>query len=54
MYQNAGMAAGAGTAGGLAMTGTNPLWIVLAGFALLAAGSAFARVMPKFRRSEAR
>jgi hypothetical protein len=52
MYQKAGIAVAAGTTGGLAMTGANVLWLVLAGFALLAAGTAVARIAPKRRRTD--
>jgi LPXTG-motif cell wall-anchored protein len=37
-----------GAAGGvLAMTGTNSVWLALAAFALIAAGAALMRVVPK-------
>ena len=45
MYHTAG-AAGVGTAA-LATTGLNILWLVLAAFALLGAGSALMRIVPK-------
>ncbi|MEU2615949.1 hypothetical protein ABZ570_30915 [Micromonospora sp. NPDC007271] len=44
-------AAGAATSGGLALTGASTVWIVLAGFAMLAAGSALMRIAPRLRRS---
>ena len=37
--------------GTLAFTGTNSLWLALAAFALIAAGSAMLRVLPRWRRS---
>ncbi len=43
-------AAGGATTGGLALTGTNAVWAVLAGFALVAVGSALMRIAPKLRR----
>ncbi|SBT55004.1 hypothetical protein GA0070621_5836 [Micromonospora narathiwatensis] len=53
MYNNvtAPAAAGAATSGSLALTGASTLWIVLAGFAMVAAGSALMRIVPKVRRS---
>lgn len=50
MYQKAGTAFAAGAAGGLAWTGANVVWLMLAGFALVAAGSALARIAPRWRR----
>lgn len=50
MYQKAGLATATGTTGGLAVTGMNALWIVLAGFALIAAGAALARISPRLSR----
>jgi hypothetical protein len=47
MYEKAGLAAAAGTTGGLALTGMNIMWLVLAGFALLAVGSALMRIVPR-------
>ncbi|MBB5803838.1 hypothetical protein F4560_003606 [Saccharothrix ecbatanensis] len=52
MYQKAGVAMAAGTTTGLAATGVNVLWLVLAGFALIAAGSALARIAPRFSRGD--
>ena len=43
-------AAGAATSGGLAATGANSLWVMLAGFAMVAAGAALMRIAPKLRR----
>lgn len=37
--------------GTLAFTGSNSLWLALAAFALIAAGSAMMRVVPKRRRA---
>ncbi len=37
--------------GALAFTGTNSIWLALAAFALIAAGSAMMRIVPKWRRS---
>ena len=42
----AGVVAGAG-AGALAFTGSNSLWLALSAFALIAAGTAILRVIPK-------
>jgi hypothetical protein len=50
MYQKAGAAFAAGVTGGLAWTGANAIWLVLAGFALLAAGTALIRIAPRWRR----
>lgn len=50
MYQKVGTAAAMGATGGLAYTGVNALWLVLAGFALIAAGTALLRILPRFRR----
>lgn len=53
MYNNVLPASGAGVvvagtgAGALAFTGANSLWLGLAAFALIAAGSAVLRVIPK-------
>ncbi len=47
MYQHPGSVAAAGVTGGLAMTGASVLWLVLAGFAILAAGMALARIAPR-------
>ena len=53
MYNNvtAPAAAGGATSAGLAATGANTLWVVLAGFAMVAAGTALMRIAPRFRRS---
>ncbi|WP_326569503.1 hypothetical protein VSH64_00130 [Amycolatopsis rhabdoformis] len=53
MYQKIGAAGAAGVTGGLASTGVGVLWLVLAGFALLAAGIALLRVVPVLRRRSA-
>lgn len=50
MYQKVGTAAAMGATGGLAYTGVHVLWFVLAGFALIAAGAALLRVLPRSRR----
>lgn len=50
MYQKIGAASAAGLTGGLAYTGVNVLWLVLAGFALLAAGTALLRTLPVLRK----
>lgn len=50
MYNNPTPVMAAGTAGTLAFTGANVVWSVLAGFALIAAGSAINRMRP--RRSD--
>jgi hypothetical protein len=51
MYQKIGTAAGLGVGGaGLAYTGVNVMWLLLGGFALLAAGSALLRIVPVVRR----
>ncbi|WP_166459720.1 hypothetical protein [Amycolatopsis pithecellobii] len=47
MYQKIGAASATGVTGGLAYTGANVLWLVLAAFALLAAGFALTRIAPK-------
>lgn len=50
MYHKVGAAAAAGATGGLAHTGLSVVWLLLAGFALLAAGTALARIAPRFSR----
>jgi hypothetical protein len=51
MYQKIGTAASLGAGGaGLAFTGANVMWLVLAGFALLAVGGALLRIVPLRRR----
>jgi 4-hydroxybenzoate polyprenyltransferase len=49
MYNSpAGAGAGAvGTIGGLAATGLNVMWLLLAAFALLGAGMAIMRLVPR-------
>jgi hypothetical protein len=48
MYNNFGSSAAAGTgAGVLASTGFNSIWVGLAAFALIAAGTALMRIVPK-------
>lgn len=48
MYNTAGgLATGAGTLGGLAATGVNVVWLLLAAFALLGAGMAIMRLVPR-------
>lgn len=50
MYQKAGAAFAAGGAGTLAYTGFGAVWIIVAGFALVAAGAALTRIVPRFGR----
>jgi predicted membrane metal-binding protein len=53
MYQNSAAAAATGASGGvLAATGFAPLWIILASFALLAAGTAVLRIVPRRARKD--
>ncbi|WP_162834282.1 hypothetical protein [Amycolatopsis circi] len=52
MYQKIGAASAAGVTGGLAFTGVNAMWLLLAGFALLAAGTALMRILPRMRKNE--
>lgn len=48
MYNNAALGAAPASAGVLAATGPGmALWIFLAGFALVAAGMALSRIIPK-------
>ena len=47
MYNNPTPVIAVGAAGALASTGSSTLWAVLAGFALLAAGTALARIAPR-------
>ncbi len=48
MYNNVGgLAAGTGAVGGLAATGLNVMWLLLAAFALLGAGMAIMRLVPR-------
>lgn len=53
MYQKVGAVTAAGATSGLAYTGVNALWLVLAAFALLAAGAALLRIAPAMRRRSA-
>jgi hypothetical protein len=51
MYNHISSSAGAGLgAGALASTGFNSLWLGLAAFALVAAGTAVMRIVPKRHR----
>jgi len=50
MYNNPSPVLAAGTAGALAFTGANVVWLVLASFAMLAAGTAMSRIMPRRER----
>jgi hypothetical protein len=50
VYQKAGAAFATGATGGLAWTGANVIWLMLAGFALLAAGAALTRIAPRRRK----
>lgn len=49
MYSNPAAVAGSGVVAGtgLAMTGLNVMWLLLAAFALVAAGAAFLRLVPR-------
>lgn len=49
MYNSPAVASAgaAGTAGTLAMTGLNVVWLLLAAFALLGAGMAIMRLVPR-------
>ncbi|MEV3855387.1 peptidase [Streptomyces sp. NPDC050095] len=50
MYNNVSSAAGTGAAasgGALAATGAQVLWLFLAAFALIAVGTALARIVPR-------
>jgi len=47
MYNTAGAAGTAATVGGLAATGLNVMWLLLAAFALLGAGMAIMRLVPR-------
>jgi len=47
MYNNPSPVLAAGTAGALAFTGANVVWLVLAAFAMLAVGTAMARIVPR-------
>jgi hypothetical protein len=47
MYAGSYAAASTGTLAGLAATGLNVVWLVLAAFALLGAGLALLRVVPR-------
>lgn len=45
---------GLATGGGLAVTGANTVWVVLAGFAFVAVGAALLRIAPKVRSNRNR
>jgi hypothetical protein len=47
MYTSTGLGAVAVGGAGLAATGANLMWVVLAGFALVGAGSALLRLIPR-------
>ena len=49
MYSNSAAVAGSGVVAGsgLAMTGLNVMWLLLAAFALVAVGGAFLRLVPR-------
>lgn len=53
MYNDttAPIAAGVAGSGTLAMTGAEPLWVVLTGFAMLALGLAIKRIVPTKREA---
>lgn len=54
MYNNIASSAGAGVGvGTLAMTGFDSVWLGLAAFALIAAGTAVMRIAPRRRAPEA-
>lgn len=49
-YSGGGLVGGGlATGGGLALTGANTMWVVLAGFAFVAVGAAALRIAPKVR-----
>ena len=50
MYNHAGVAGGSAAVGSLPFTGINVVWMVLAAFALVAAGSALLRIAPRRER----
>ncbi len=53
MYNNVSSAAGTGAAasgGALALTGASVLWLLLGAFALIAVGTAIARIVPRRSR----
>ncbi|WP_338696459.1 hypothetical protein V2W30_13615 [Streptomyces sp. Q6] len=53
MYDNVSSAAAAGTVasgGTLAATGAQVMWLFLAAFALIAVGTAIARIVPRGRK----
>ena len=47
MYDKAAAGLAGATTGALAFTGINVVYLVLAGFALIAAGTALNRIVPK-------
>ena len=47
MYNHGGVAGSAAAAGALPFTGLNVVWMLLAAFALIAAGSALMRLVPR-------
>ena len=49
MYDKALVSGGAASLAMLPVTGFNVLWLVIAGFALLMAGGALLRIMPRKR-----
>lgn len=52
MYNNLSSSALAATGGGAVIAGVNSLWWLLAGFALLAAGTALARIVPRSQKED--
>jgi hypothetical protein len=50
MYENGGIAAGAAGLGTLAATGFEMVWLALAAMALVAAGAALWRIVPRLER----
>lgn len=47
MYSRASVGGAGAAIGGLAATGMNVIWLVLAAFALLGAGLALLRILPR-------
>lgn len=47
MYQTSGVAGVAASGAGLAATGVNATWLLLGAFALLGAGLALLRIVPR-------
>ena len=47
MYNHSGVLGAGAATGSLAFTGFNAIWLVLASFALMTAGTALLRIIPK-------